>query len=76
MSTLSASFRHSSEGSRALHTLGQEVLAFVQAILQPGRIIREVEQMRALQVQAARIEADDPARAAELRRRAARIGLR
>ncbi len=47
----------------------------IDAMLFPGRIIAEVSEMRALQKQAARIEATDPARAAVLRQRAARIGL-
>ena len=71
----------SSEHSQAqlfagLERLAAEVLAFVDAMLNPRRIIAEVEQMTALQQQAARVEAADPALAAQLRERAARIGLR
>jgi hypothetical protein len=71
----------SSEHSHAqlfagLERLAAEALAFIDAMLNPGRIIAEVEQMRALQTQAARIEAADPVLAAQLRDRAARIGLR
>ena len=71
----------SSERSLALFFAGLERLAadmltFVDALLNPGRIIAEVEQMRRLQTQAARIEATDPTLAAQLRQRAARIGLR
>jgi len=78
MSTLR---RSSSERSLAqlfagLERLGAEVLAFMDAMLNPGRLIAEVEQMNALQTQATRIEATDPSRAAQLRERAARIGLR
>ena len=47
----------------------------IDAMLFPGRIISEVSEMRALQLQAARIEASDPAGATALRQRAARIGL-
>lgn len=73
--------RSSSERSQAqlfagLERFAAEALAFMDAMLNPGRIIGEVEQMRKLQQQAARIEAMDPARAAHLRQRAARIGLR
>lgn len=78
MSTLR---RSSSERSQAqffagLERLAAEVLAFTDAMLNPGRIIAEVEQMRELQTQASRIEATDPASAAKLRERAARLGLR
>ena len=71
----------SSEHSQAqlfagLERLAAEVLAFVDAMLNPRRIIAEVEQMTALQQQAARIEATDPAQATTLRQRASRIGLR
>ena len=47
----------------------------IDAMLFPGRIIAEVSEIRALQVQAARIEATDPVRAATLRERASLIGL-
>lgn len=53
-----------------------EVLAFAGAVLSPSKIIGEVEQMRALQVEAIAIEATDPQRATLLRQRASRIGLR
>jgi len=79
---MSSTLRHSSSAHTqtqlfaGLERLAAEVVAFMDAILNPGRIIGEVEQMRKLQQQAARIEATDPARAAKLRERAARIGLR
>jgi hypothetical protein len=57
-------------------TFADEAYMLVQALLNPGKIIDEVEQMRALQVEADRIEASDPTRADVLRRRASRIGLR
>jgi hypothetical protein len=53
-----------------------EVSVLAQALLNPRKIIDEVEQMRALQLEADRIEATDATRAAVLRRRASRIGLR
>jgi len=53
-----------------------EATALVEALVNPGKLIREVEQMQALHAQARRIEASEPARAAELRRRAAQLGLR
>ena len=53
--------------------LAAETMALLEAMLNPGRIISEVERMRALQTQAARVEATDPALAAQLRERAARI---
>ena len=53
-----------------------EVTVVIKALMSPRTIIEEVEQMRALQIEADRIEAADPARATALRRQAARIGLR
>jgi hypothetical protein len=53
-----------------------EAFALAEALLNPRKIIDEVEQMRALHVEADRIEATDPTSAAVLRRRASRIGLR
>jgi len=79
---MSSTLRRSrSEHSQAqlfagLERLAAEAVAFMDAMLNPGRIIGEVEQMRKLQQQAARVEAADPALAAQLRQRAARIGLR
>lgn len=59
--------------SAGVARLAAEAVALLDAMLNPGRVVREVEQMRALQMQAARIEASDPARAAQLRARAARL---
>ena len=56
--------------------IANEAFVLVEALLSPRKVIDEVEQMRALQVEANRIEASDPVRAAVLRRRASRIGLR
>jgi hypothetical protein len=60
----------------ALKAIVDEALMLAEALLSPNRIIGEVEQMRALQVAADDIEAEDPARAQALRTQASRIGLR
>ncbi len=59
-----------------LKALLDEAAVLFDALLHPAKIIAEVEQMRALQLEADRIEASDPARAAALRQRASRTGLR
>ena len=69
VSTVSGGF------SGALKTFAEEASALVQALLNPGQILREVEQMRTLLKAAHAAEASDPARAAQLRAKAARIGL-
>jgi len=53
--------------------LAEVTVTVLAAMLNPGRIIAEVEQMRRLLNQATRIAATDPARAAQLREQAARI---
>ncbi|MBT2322252.1 hypothetical protein J7E62_07835 [Variovorax paradoxus] len=60
----------------AFKALADEASVLVHALLHPGKIIEEVEQMRALHLDANRIEATNPARAAALRWQASRIGLR
>ena len=50
--------------------------ALLNAILHPARVVAEVEEVRALLTEADAVEASDPPRAAHLRRRAARIGVR
>ena len=77
MSTLNPSSASpvSSGLSGALKTFAEEASALIQALLNPGKILGEVEQMRALLVAANAAQATDPARAATLRARAARIGL-
>ncbi|RZL86187.1 MAG: hypothetical protein EOP82_30845 [Variovorax sp.] len=62
--------------ARALRVLAAEAGALVKALLSPNKIIKEVEQMRALHDAANRVESSDKARAALLRSRASRIGLR
>ena len=59
-----------------LAAIAAEACVLVDALLSPRKIIAEVEQMRALWVEADRVEEDDPALAEELRWRASRIGLR
>jgi hypothetical protein len=77
MSTLNPSSASTVSGglTGALKTFADEASALVQALLNPGQILREVEQMRTLLVAANAAQATDPARAAQLRTRAARIGL-
>ena len=53
----------------------REWALLLDAILHPARLVEEVEQVRALLVEADALEASDPARAARLRRRAAGIGV-
>ena len=60
----------------AFKALAEEASVLASALLRPGKVIEEVEQMRALQVRADRIEASDPLRADVLRWHASRIGLR
>lgn len=60
---------------RALNTLALELRTLFSALANPHRVIDEVKAMRELMVEAQRIEAAQPARAAVLRQQAARIGL-
>jgi hypothetical protein len=60
---------------RALRTLALETRTLLGALLSPNAVIAEVKAMRAMQLEAARIEATQPARAAVLRHHAARMGL-
>jgi hypothetical protein len=78
MPTLNESASFSAPGGfvGALKTFANEAAELAQALLSPGKILDEVEQMRALHVEANRIEIADPLRAAQLRRRASGIGLR
>ncbi len=62
--------------SGAIQRLVDEASMLAQALLQPGKLIAEVEQMHALRVEADRIEATHPVRAGTLRRQAAQLGLR
>jgi hypothetical protein len=78
MSTLDQSSRANAFGglADAFKALADEASVLVHALLNPNKIIEEVEQMRALQLDANKIEASNPARAAALRWQASRIGLR
>jgi hypothetical protein len=74
---------HRSSGANAsggwvgvFKTLADEAWVLARALMNPGKIIEEVEQMRALHLNANSIEATDPARAAVLRWHASRVGLR
>jgi len=60
---------------RAFKTLALETRTLLGALLSPNQIVDEVKAMRALQLEAERIEAMQPARAEVLRHRAARMGL-
>ena len=62
--------------ARVLGRLAAEARAFLDAVLAPNKLVEEVEQMRALHLAAARVESSNAARAAWLRSRAARTGLR
>ena len=61
--------------SRGLKILADEVSSLLQALLYPGKILAEVDEMRRLLTAAHRADHTDPARAAALRARVARIGL-
>jgi hypothetical protein len=79
MPTLDHSFpanRAPSHLHAALMVLAREAGALLGALLQPGRVLGEVEEMRRLLVAANALDATDPGRAALLRRRASPIGLR
>ena len=66
---------HPSRLHTALGAFAAEATALLGALLQPGRVLSEVEQMGKLLAAANSLDARDPARATLLRRRAARIGL-
>ena len=79
MPTLDHSFPANRAAGRlhaVLTVLAQEAGVLLGTLLQPGRVLDEVEQMRRLLVAANALDATDPGRAALLRRRAAPIGLR
>jgi hypothetical protein len=59
-----------------LSRLVDEVVELVATLLNPRRVIAEVEAMSALHRRAAAVEASDPALAKRLRDEASRIGLR
>ena len=59
----------------AMSVLASEASALLDALLQPGKVLMEVEQMGKLLVAANALDERDPARAQLLRRRASAIGL-
>ena len=59
----------------AMSVLASEALTLLGALLQPGKVLREVDQMGKLLVAANALDERDPARAQMLRRRASAIGL-
>jgi len=75
MTSASASFRAPGGVPGVFKALMSEAYTLMAALLNPGRLIAEVEAMGKLQREAAQIEAIDPARAAALRRKASRMGL-
>ena len=60
---------------RALNALALETRTLLGALASPNQLIDDVKAMRALQLEAERIETTQPARASVLRHRAARMGL-
>lgn len=58
----------------ACHALFDKATALAAALMQPNKVTDEVQQARALQVEAQRIAVTEPARAAALYRQASRIG--
>lgn len=77
MHTLYALYRLATcaRARQAWHRLTDEMTALLPVLLSPGKLVREMETMRALQLEAERIEATHPLRAEMLRREAARLGL-
>lgn len=59
----------------AIGRLANELFTLVGALLQPGKVLGEVDQMSKLLVAANALDERDPARAQLLRRRASAIGL-
>ena len=59
----------------AMSVMASEASTLLDALLQPGKVLAEVEQMGKLLVAANAMDARDPARAKALRRRASAIGL-
>jgi hypothetical protein len=75
-SIASQTFTASFVPRQGLQRFFAEVREMLAAMLHPGKVIAEVHAMRALQIEAARIEEAQPVRARLLRQQAARIGLR
>jgi len=62
--------------ARFLGALAAEARELLKALLSPNALVEEVQQMRALHIAADRVESSNAARAAWLRSRASRTGLR
>ena len=73
---LSGPNRATGAGARLLGASAAEARELLKALLSPNTLIEEAQQMRTLQLAAQRIESSNPARAAWLRSRASRTGLR
>lgn len=59
----------------AINVLANEALTLLGALLQPGKVLTEVDQMGKLLVAANALDEREPMRAQLLRRRASAIGL-
>jgi len=77
MSALNPSARTATLGSTnsVAKTFFDEVSVVLGALLNPRKVLDDMEQMRKLLKKAHTLEKTDPARASALRDRAARIGL-
>jgi len=62
--------------SAVIDAFAEETFMLLKTLASPSKILGEVEQMRVLLVDANAAEATDPLRAATLRARASRVGLR
>jgi hypothetical protein len=78
MPTIRASSNYHAPGAfeRAFQAFTDALKQFARAVMSPNKIIAEAEQMHALHLEAARVEATDPEQASALRQQAARVGLR
>ena len=67
-------FAHAADSlAGPLQRLAEESAVLIRALAQPGPLLRDVDHLGALLAQAHAVEGRDPARAAELRRRASRM---
>ncbi|HYP84100.1 hypothetical protein [Variovorax sp.] len=77
MFTATSAIRHGTLAGpwqRRWSAFAREAVALIEALVSPGAIVAEMEQMHRLLVRAHAVESTDPRAAAELRRRASRIG--
>ncbi len=75
MSALNTASNSAFTFSGAWKTFANEASVLMDALLNPRKVLDDVEQMRKLFNAAQAVEQSDPARAEALRARAARIGL-